>query len=275
MLSEKRKITDIAKFVASLLVVNGHLFMYYSGMPHVTQWVNLGAQCVSLFLFFSAYGLMCAYERKGQEYLQGFLTRRLGRILIPLATAYAVSLPVYAIFRGRIDWHNVFATLLWGGPYLKFSWYVTEIVVLYILFYFSARISRSRIMLTGILSASVFVLIVVLFVTKQPVWYINGLPCFILGLWYQHFEEKVEALFCRRKSLISIVLMFGFLVFFQWHYIRDTLPFLSAWRYEYVAMYISNIFFVLLALHIIKYVRTNSCRLEWGGRSLIVIMKFI
>lgn len=65
MLSNKRIITDITKFIAALLVVNGHTFMYYSGMPEVVSWLNLGAQCVSLFLFFSEYGLMCAYENDG------------------------------------------------------------------------------------------------------------------------------------------------------------------------------------------------------------------
>lgn len=118
MLSNKRIITDITKFMAALLVVNGHTFMYYSGMPELSCWMNLGAQCVSLFLFFSAYGLMCAYEKRGEAYLQGFIPRRIGRILIPWVTAYIVSLSVYALFQGTIDWGDVLSTLYWGGPYL-------------------------------------------------------------------------------------------------------------------------------------------------------------
>lgn len=265
MLSEKRKITDIVKFIAALLVVIGHLFLYYSGMQAVTQWVNLGAQCVSLFLFFSAYGLMCAYERNGKAYLNGFFSRRLGRILIPLVTAYAVSLVVYAVFKGKIDWHNVLVTLSWGGPYLKFSWYVTEITALYLLFYVCAKISGSENRLAWSLSISAFLLIIVLFITRQPVWYINGLPCFVLGIWYQRYEERILTALDKYKWLVLFALLVGFLLTFQWHYIRDAVPALSAWRYEYIAMYLSNFLFVLIVINILEFIPNKTIEFSLGG----------
>lgn len=269
MLSEKRKITDIVKFIAALLVVIGHLFLYYSGMQAVTQWVNLGAQCVSLFLFFSAYGLMCAYERNGKAYLNGFFSRRLGRILIPLVTAYAVSLVVYAVFKGKIDWHNVLVTLSWGGPYLKFSWYVTEITALYLLFYVCAKISGSENRLAWSLSISAFLLIIVLFITRQPVWYINGLPCFVLGIWYQRYEERILTALDKYKWLVLFALLVGFLLTFQWHYIRDAVPALSAWRYEYIAMYLSNFLFVLIVINILEFIPNKTIEFSLGGGYII------
>lgn len=269
MLSNKRSITDLAKFIAALLVVNGHLFMYYSNAPEVTQWINLGAQCVSLFLFFSAYGLMCAYEKKGEAYLNGFFKKRIGRILIPLFTAYAVSLPLYAIFKGPIDWHNVIRTITWGGPYLKFSWYVTEIAVLYILFYICAKISRSVKMSAVCLSAAILLLIFALFVSKQPVWYINGLPCFIIGIWYQQYENQVLAFFNKHRWLLMSLFIFIFITTFQWHYFRDAVPTLSAWRYEYFAMYLSNIFFVLSIIGFLDVLPSKPINFNWGGQLIL------
>ena len=193
MISNQRYLTNTVKFIAALLVVNGHTFMYYSGMPEISRWINIGAQCVSLFLFLSAYGLMCAYQQKGDRYLKGFLTRRLGRILLPLLTAYAIALPVFEIFRGTVDWTDVLLTLYWGGLYLKFSWYVTEILVLYLLFYSCAKLSKSPKQLMHMLTFAVIALMAVMIATQQPLWYINGLPCFIFGLWYQQYEEKIFA----------------------------------------------------------------------------------
>lgn len=266
MLSNKRQITDIVKFLLALLVVNGHLFMYYSGKPDIAQWVNLGAQCVSLFLFFSAYGLMCAYEKKGKDYLKGFFSRRIVKVLIPLVTAYAVSLPVYSVFKGQIDWYNVLTTITWGGPYLKFSWYVTEIVVLYVLFYLSAKLSKSESSLAWILSIAVCLLIVILFVTKQPVWYINGLPCFLFGIWFQRYEKSIATFFSKTACMLIPVLLIAFFVEYQWHYIRDAVPALSAWRYEYLAMYASNFFFVLLAVTIMELLPDSLLKSYRGGQ---------
>lgn len=275
MLSSKRQLTDVTKFILALLVVNGHLFMFYSGMPDVARWMNLGAQCVSLFLFFSAYGVMCAYERKGKSYLKGFLSRRIGRVLLPLVTAYAVSLPIYAIFNGPIDWINVLKTVGWGGPYLKFSWYVTEIVVLYVLFYCSARISSSVRMLAWVLSAAVLVLMAVLFVCKQPVWYINGLSCFILGLWFHEYESTIVSFLNKAKWPVLAILTICFFAEFQWHYVKDVLPSLSAWRYEYIAMYLSNVLFVLLVVTVLEMLPCNIKFNSWGGSLFAASMRFI
>lgn len=265
MLSNKRIITDITKFMAALLVVNGHTFMYYSGMPEVVSWLNLGAQCVSLFLFFSAYGLMCAYEKKGAAYLQGFVSRRIGRILIPLITAYAISLPIYILFQGPIDWDNVLFTLYWGGSYLKFSWYVKEIAILYMLFYTCAKYSKNSRMLAISLSVVVLILLILMFATRYPSWYLNGLPCFVLGVWYQRYEKQLIGIVEKYRRVLQIGLLLFFLVFFQWRFVKDALPALSAYRYEYVAMYLSNIFFVALVINGINSINHKPLTLNLGG----------
>ena len=265
MLSNKRTITDITKFIAALLVVNGHTFMYYSGMPELVCWMNLGAQCVALFLFFSAYGLMCAYEKKGTSYLQGFISRRIGRILIPLVTAYAISLPVYALFQGPIGWDNVLSTLYWGGPYLKFSWYVTEIAILYTLFYACAKYSKNSKMLAMSLSIAVLLLLILMFATRQPSWYLNGLPCFVLGIWYQRYETQLIRIVEKHRSVLQIGLLLCFLVFFQWRFVKDAIPAISAYRYEYVAMYLSNLFFVSLIIICINSINRIQLTTRMGG----------
>lgn len=265
MLSSKRTTTDITKFIAALLVVNGHTFMYYSGMPETVSWLNLGAQCVSLFLFFSAYGLMCAYEKKGDTYLRGFIPRRIGRILIPLVTAYVLSLAAYALFQGAIDWGNVLSTLYWGGPYLKFSWYVTEIAILYLLFYGCAGRSKSSKHLAVFLSVGILLLLGLMFLTRQPSWYLNGLPCFVLGIWYQRYETQLIQIGEKHRSVLQIALLLGFLAFFQWRFVKDAIPALSAYRYEYVAMYLSNLFFVSLIIIGINSINRIQLTTRMGG----------
>lgn len=256
---EMRNATSVVKFVAALLVVNGHLFAYYSGMSSVVQWVNLGAQCVSLFLFFSASGLMCSFERKGKAYIDDFLSRRLGRIIIPLVTAYILSLLAYRVFVGDIDWLNVLATLSWGGPYMKFSWYVTEILVLYGLFYVCGRFCRDIRSLSIVLSISVVILMGVLIVALQPLWYINGLPCFIMGIAYQRYEDRILAYLSLNKIYTIASLALLFLLFFQWRYVSENVSVLSAYRYTYMAIYLNNILFVALIIAIMtSFVKTTE-----------------
>jgi len=223
----------------------------------------LGAECVGVFLFLSAYGLMNNYDKKGGDYLHGFVKHRIGRVIIPLITTYAFSLSVYAVFKAPIDWSLVWETLYWGGPYIRFSWFVSEIVVLYLLFYICAKVDRYRQkkgnLLIVSLSCAVLILTIVLFVSKQPVWYINGLPCFILGLWYQRYEAKVTGfLYGWRGKGIAILVVALFVILFQWSDVTSYMGVMTRYRDEYISLYMTNILYVL----VIAYLIGHSLRYE-------------
>lgn len=249
-LNEKRQFTEIVKFVTALFVVNGHLFLFGGG-PHAwAQEMNIGPLCVSLFLFLSGYGMMCSYERKGEAYFKGFLTHRLGRVILPLVTAYIVTLPIYRVVRGTIDWHTVFSTLYWGGPFLQFSWYVTEIIILYLFFYVTMKSSMNKQNKIYTLTFVVLLMMVVLFVARQPIWYIESLPAFVIGVWFQRYERTIytKILTGAKKINIVILLSLGFLITFHWHFVAERIPVLSAFRYQYASYYIMNIVFIILII---------------------------
>jgi len=252
-LCEERHVTDIVKFVMALVVVNGHCWAFYMPESWWQGQFNYGAECVSVFLFFSAYGLMCAYRIKGNGYLKGFVRQRIGRVLFPFLTAYALTLPVYSISKGAIDWYEVLTTIWWGGPYMKFSWFVTEIVVLYLVFYIcgkiDARYGNDGKLLVVLLTTAVIGLAAVFFVTHQPVWYINGLPCFVLGLWYQRYEDRILNLFQDYRGNILIgVLVLLFIIVFQWKDFSTLINVFTQFRFEYVSLYVANLLFVVLVI---------------------------
>ena len=80
---------------------------------------------------------------------------------------------VYRIVVGEIDWHTVFSTFYWGGPFLRFSWYVTEIVLLYLFFYVIMRSSVSKQHKIYILTFLILLMMGVLIATKQPIWSVS------------------------------------------------------------------------------------------------------
>lgn len=251
---EKRELTDIIKYIAPLLVVNGHLFLFGGGPENLADELNIGPLCVSLFLFLSGYGLMHSYAGKGNRYLKGFISHRIGKVLLPLMTAYIVTLPVYRIVIGSFDWRTVISTLHWGGPFLKFSWYVSEIVILYLLFFISMKIMIKEKAKIWLLTSLVLLLTCVMIVTHQPIWYIESLPAFLIGIWFQKYEDTILAL--KLPSVIyyvsAMMLCLILSVSFHWHSITENLGILTTFRYQYVAYFIMNIVFVLSTVIIVK-----------------------
>ena len=218
--------------------------------------MNLGACCVSIFFFFSGYGLTYNLTRKGSTYLSGFFGKRLKRVILPLITAYVIALTVYPILKGPVDIKTVMTTLLWGGPYLKFSWYVTEIIVIYIIFYLIMRIKATYECRIFILSVSVLLLACILFILKQPIWYIESLPCFIIGVYYQRFELSIVNRF-NVASIILLIVIWGCIWFFTWQWNTYVAQYIPEYRYALIATIVSNISFVFLVINLLLIISTT------------------
>lgn len=260
-LSEKQSLCTVIKFIAALLVVNGHLFIFGNPSSPFTRFMNFGPCCVSLFLFFSGYGLIYSYKKQGDAYLKSFFSRRFVKLLIPLTTAYIITLPIYSLLKAPINWNNVFGTLLWGGPYLKFSWYVSEIAGIYLLFYVTMRCKKGLADKLIILSIEISILMAVLFIADQPIWYIVSLPGFIAGIWYQYFEKSIISRLSVQRILpfITIIALVWFIAW-QWHYTGG--KFLTAYRYEFISMFLSSLLFPVIVIALTFTVRITPPNLQ-------------
>ncbi|WP_259317952.1 acyltransferase family protein [Bacteroides stercoris] len=69
--------------------------------PTLATECRFGSLSVSIFFFLSGYGLICSYNLKGEKYLKGFLIHRIGKVIIPLLTAYAIYIPLLKIISNR------------------------------------------------------------------------------------------------------------------------------------------------------------------------------
>jgi membrane-bound acyltransferase YfiQ involved in biofilm formation len=246
-LCEKKELCNSVKFVAALLVVNGHLFTFGYDDYNVARFMNLGAYCVSIFFFFSGYGLTYSFSSKGRAYLSGFFSKRLLRVVLPLVVAYAVTLPVYALLRGPVELKTVVSTLVWGGPYLKFSWYVTEIIVVYVLFYVTMILPCRYAIKLRILTCLVAMMMILLLVCHQPIWYVESLPGFVIGIWYQKYEGEILRKLNYSK-LVSALLLFALVWLFSWQWDLCCGKVLTQYRYAFVAIFVSNIAFTLFVV---------------------------
>lgn len=250
-LCNKQQLCNLVKFIAALLVVNGHLFLFgnYNGI--LNAYMDLGACCVSLFFFFSGYGLLSNFKLKGCVYLNSFFNKRFSKIIIPLLTAYLISLPIYVLIKGPIDIKLLCETLFWGGPYLRYSWYVSEILIVYVLFYFAMKQFTTIRMKIMLLSVVIIAFMAILYVFKQPLWYLISLPGFILGMWYQYFENLIIT-HIKKEYLFVVTIIIGGIWFYTWQWSAFEHTVLSAFRYTLAAMIISSFLFPILIISIIR-----------------------
>ena len=63
------------------------------------------------------------------------------------------------------------------------------------------------------------------------------------------------------------------MLFVQWRFVNEAIPAFSAYRYEYAAIYLSNIFFVIMAVVFMGSIKPKQSTLNlrlWGRNSFIL-----
>lgn len=161
-----------------------------------------GIVCVSVFFFYSGYGLMVGLLKKA-DYLRGFFSRRVLRIaffylLSNLVIWYGFQLTHYKYTLSEIQ-HG----LVTGDPFTPYSWYVLTLLILYVLFYICARLFQSPGRILVALAGGVFAYY--LMVTSQfswPSWTVDSCLAFVLGAAAAVYRRQERPFGCRLRLLL-------------------------------------------------------------------------
>lgn len=169
---------------------------------------NFGFALVAGFFFFSGYGLIKSMNQK-ENYMKGFLAKRLPKILIPFYVCIFIYIIAGALC-GRIsfDLSKAHATdsltlgyvdlirAALGIDLLNGSmWYIVEIVFLYIAFYIAYKLFKKEIVI--IISMTLFIIGLTLFSLYhghgpnwfQGEWWYNSTLIFAVGMIFAYKEE--------------------------------------------------------------------------------------
>lgn len=191
--------TEQVKGLAIVLVVLGHLWV------HVAQpkaWLVMSGDAVAVFLMLSGYGLTCSFLNKRPSW-GGFIWRRVRRVMIPYwAVTVAVLLLDYLILGRAYPLGQVVLTLLGINltpltqnlDYVR--WFVTFLLVWYLLFALAFAWLRPRLALLVLLVCAHGVMMLEYYVLHVG--------------WYQHFAFVVGcSLAYRRESLGNFIQRHG------------------------------------------------------------------
>lgn len=270
MVCEQREQSQLLKFVASLIVVVGHEACFY-GVHNETfmRETGLGAFCVSFFLFMSGYGLLYSFVKKQQRLSWRWLLARMLKLVVPALTAMALYVIAETVVGKEVNWSKLLTYGFVSDTNLRYGWYVSEIIVLYIAFFAFYRylsIRRSTILL----SLAIGVAATVMVIMKCAIWYVLGLPCFVLGLLLAKCDVEGKTILNVHLSKLQIKLLLSVAVvmFFlskDFYLVQGLLPVLDKWRYALAAKFISNIVFIVVVTYVLMRMPVCKVMVNRGG----------
>lgn len=263
-LNQLRGLTQLAKFVASLVVVLGHEGMFYrcGFAPWVVREMNYGQLCVAFFFFMSGYGLQLGAMRKGVD--RGWLWKRVPKLVVPALTASALYVATRAALGKDVDWGCYLRWNFLDNANLPYGWFVPVILTLYVVFYVCHRILPQKKAFAAV-HLAVAGMMGSMLCLRFPTWYIVGLPCFLMGMWLPRLEEspyRVQAWDGRLWTTLTAVLL---LVSIRLNWVQEWIPFLNRWRYMYMSFYVQNVLLVLALAYVLMRLPATKWMEHRGG----------
>lgn len=253
-LSDNIPLCGLVKYIAAFLVVFTHLMMGHCTNSFWVMESNFGSKAVPIFLFFSGYGLMHSYMKKGETYLNGFVRKRLGKILLPLFVAYICYLIAQFCMGYSIDGFQIIKRMVSADPYLPYSWYVSEIVIIYFVFYVVARSVNQKniaivltIIILGLLTCGIAV--------DLPSWWTSSTHCFLIGVWIKIYEDGFYAFMKKNRVWVLPILILLFFCTFNWVRIMNATGFAALKTFNELYYYIANFSFVVIVAYILMNIK--------------------
>ena len=167
-----------------------------------SQFSFWGAPIVAVFFFLSGYGLMVSLITKGKKYLDGFLKKRLLKIVLPLVLCSIVF--------------EAISITLWGGqiadfrkdwPFLPNCWFCVTIIIYYLAFYIAALLLKSSpIKIVYAMWVFSFVYVFLFKVMDFCNWWYQMVLSINIGMTLAYYETAIRNVLYKYKRTIVLLL---------------------------------------------------------------------
>ena len=250
--------TKCIKGICAVGILLHHLFQYSKIevnplLEIVLQ--SMGELLVAMFFFFSGYGLVISYMRKGKKYINKMPRNRILPFYITCILMEIIYILFYIIIGeyDEISIRVVIQTLLFGKTIIKLGWYLQTQLVLYLMFYAIFKFCKNNkyrniLLLVGWIMYCIVCICMKLSIT----WYVSSIT-FLLGGFWGYNRERIDKILNNKKSFfISISSVFFIFIFCF---------IMSKMSSNYISIMfniIYNLLFVVLMLNIVYAVNNKK-----------------
>lgn len=260
--------TNIIKGLFLLFVFIRHFIGYDLNLSNT--WIDtiglkidakLGQLIVTMFLFYSGYGIIESYKKNKTDYLKHFPKKRILSTLINFDVAVIIYVILYhSLYEKNFSINKFFFSLVGLDSYGNSNWYIFCILILYLISYLSLKSFNSKKgQLTSIATGTTLFMIIMSFY-KPAYWYSTAFS-FVFGVAFSLYKENIELWLNNKKMLCFLYAIVIFIISYK----------LKANIIFYVTFTLS---FITLVLLVTKKFYINNFILKWLGKNLFPLYIF-
>lgn len=219
--------TQSIKGIFILLVFFSHFNSYVNlTAPTDVLYRNLirlfGQTMVTLFLFYSGYGVMESIRAKGSKYVASLPVNRILATLFKFDCAVLLFVLLAVILGDHITWGQLVLSLIGWESVGNSNWYIFVILLLYAFTYAAFALfgkQKPVVPVAVVTGLSVIYIIVISAWNIRPYHWYDTVLCYALGMFYSLYRKPFEKIVNRNRLtyLCALAVTGGlFLVSMKW-----------------------------------------------------------
>lgn len=225
----------------------------------------IGQWMVTLFMFYSGFGVMEQIKKKGSDYISTLPSKRIASLVFRFDIAVLLFVLIKIVLDEKIKPMKFLLSLIGWESMGNSNWYIFDILVLYAVTYLAFRfIKDEKKYALGAVGVTAFCLGYILFLAKTDIkeyWWYDTVLCYCGGMFWSLYRRYFEKLIVCNRFVYVIVLA--------------VLAFASLVTKKYDENGIVNILSMLFftALVVAATMRISFCNkaLVWCGKYLFEI----
>ena len=271
----REKSTSSKGFFA-VIIIFSHVMSYVSLSD---SWMDtsykaiigfIGQAMVSMFFFYSGYGIYEACKRK-PDYMDSFIGKRVFRILVHLDVAVLFYWFLCAVILDKkIDFSTLIKAMIGLTSLENSNWFVFTMLLLYVFAFVCIKVCKGHDSLAFcLITALTIVYIVYARRSGFSGWWYDTALCFSLGLFYSRYKERIESVMLRNNYVCytAIVVSVGLFILSSFAYLDG---------YDIKIGIFKNTVFALAWVFLSMKLSIDNPVLRWLGKhsfSLYVIQR--
>ena len=265
--------TNVIKGIFVILVLLGHGNSYLNvqgalDMPYKSFQSHLGQMVVSMFLFYSGFGMIKSIMKKRFGYIKTLPIKRFLIVVLNFDIAVILFEIMNICLKIHFDWKTILLAFTGWVGIGNSNWYMFAIFVLYILlfvsFYFLKWFGKEISLYIGMVIFTILSIAFVYWEIKvgQPTWCYNTVILFALGGWFALFQKQIERIVM--KNDYTYIILGSIMAIVYWISFKNRIHGIEAYS-------VWASLFTLAGVMVTMKVSIKSTALEWVGKRVFSI----
>ncbi len=221
---------------------------------------------VTLFFFYSGYGVMKAYKEK-DNYSKGFFKKRILKTLLHFDLVVVLYMILSIIVNANYHWEDYVFSLVGWRSVGNSNWFIFVTLALYVCTQITFLLVKTcrPIIVTGMVCIFSCALFFFLYFVGKESWWMDTIFCYSFGMIFACIENKVNTIINKSKLYnYGIILLCAAGFFVSYYFLEYFVPYI-------IAQNVTAVLFCLFVVAVSTKIKIDNFILRWLGKYSFLI----